>query len=173
MFHVLELKRVSQTYALEDHETRSSVFFTRAFLDFIVDGRSLKEHLDLRERFAFADTRDHDRIILQQMVGVLGWFRPSVTRRYLRNFKRFRPALKDSREELYVCHLCGDMGCGSITAQMLMTEQAVIWKNFAYQTTEEKWEPLQDSPEFHFEKASYFSGFYGLSSQLLKSEGSV
>ncbi len=89
------------------------------FLDFLVDGQSL-----------------HDILRCGENVGILGgWFKNSLFEAvYLRGLLLEHPAyLETGRYQLYVCPLCGDVGCGSITAEIEAVEDRVIWRDFAHE----------------------------------------
>ncbi|MFC5601601.1 hypothetical protein [Deinococcus cellulosilyticus] len=145
MFDTLELQKTS--LPLKEENGVSNLMY----LDFILNGVSLKEYLRCEEATVRATL-------------FRGQYRPPV-RDFLTRLKQFKPSLPDSREEIYVCPFCADLACGSVTVQMVMTDDAVVWKNFGYQGSEEKWTPLEPALEFRFQKAAYFSSFYGLAPQ--------
>lgn len=150
-YNTLRLQKSRHPEHPSTGRTEASVLQERFFLDWIVDGQSLKQLLSMEGHF------------LEQRVTLLGGFNRRTTRSFLLKLKRFQPSLPVSREELYVCSFCGDLGCSSLTVQMQWTEDAVIWKNFAHQSHPDEWTVLQQSPELRFEKSKYFQAFYGTS----------
>jgi len=76
----------------------------------------------------------HDLLKCGERVTVLGdWFtNPLFEAIHLRGLLLEHPSfLESGRYELYVCPLCGDIGCGSITAEIEATEDRVVWRDFA------------------------------------------
>jgi hypothetical protein len=89
----------------------------RDYLDFLIDGQSLASMLPARDR-----------------VGILGGSFPNTLLEviYLRGLLLEHPAyLETGRFEVYVCPLCGDIGCGSITTEIKAVGDRVIWQHFA------------------------------------------
>jgi hypothetical protein len=88
------------------------------YLDFVIDGQSLIENLSL--------SRDR--------VGLLGASFPNALSEaiYLRGLLLDHPSyLETGRYEIYVCPLCGDIGCGSNTAEIETEGDRVVWRDFA------------------------------------------
>lgn len=65
----------------------------------------------------------------------------------------------DGRISLYVCPECGDLGCGAVTARLVIAEETVTWQRIGYQTDyEPEIQPLSAGVETFdvaFERAAY------------------
>jgi hypothetical protein len=86
-------------------------------LDFVIDGRSLK-----------------DRICVGDRVTPLGSWFPVPDQGFVEQLLGLRQGDSPSgRVPLYVCSECGDLGCGAITAVVERTDDTVVWRNFAYE----------------------------------------
>ncbi|CCH55755.1 hypothetical protein BN8_05040 [Fibrisoma limi BUZ 3] len=116
----------------------------RYYIDFIVSGQSLEELLDQPSA---------DRI------GILGWIpNPDYERKKINEFLGLEePELATGRTSFYVCPLCGDIGCGAITAKIEVTDETVTWKEFGYETdySEPDLTPYQSVGPFVFNKTDY------------------
>ena len=113
----------------------------RDYLDFVVDGRSL------RDRLPPGDT-----------VTALGWSmveRDDIDRLLL----RAAPELPTGRVAIYVCPECGDIGCGAVTIEIAETADAFVWSNFAWEVDydDEIVQRYEGVGPFEFEKAAYSS----------------
>lgn len=94
-----------------------------AYLDFTVDGRRLHEQLNTRD----AEYLDY--------VGVIQRAWPIESAKAIERLLGEAPGdLPDGRVSLYVCPECGDLGCGAITACLVVEPEVVIWRALAYQT---------------------------------------
>jgi hypothetical protein len=93
----------------------------RSFLDFVIDGRSLKDDLD-------SDGYIDD-------VSIVGsGFLAEAERSWLDILLGDKqPALESGRVESYVCGECGDIGCGSITISLEFEAKAVVWRDFGFE----------------------------------------
>jgi len=136
------LKELSLVWTIHPKE----VYSGRKYLDFIVSGQTLREYLGLKDKssvtpFGFFPSKDEQS-------------------RALREFKlQDKTQLKDNRIELYVCEECGDIGCGSITAEIKDLGDKIIWKNFAYQNNSEEIGPILEVEQIEFERQNYFKSF--------------
>ncbi|MBL7931258.1 MAG: hypothetical protein JNL60_05135 [Bacteroidia bacterium] len=92
----------------------------RKYVDFIVSGQSLGQTFGLP---------DFD------LIGIFGWTENNdEENKQLDEFLGKRSSdLETGRTMFYVCPECGDIGCGAITAKIVMTENKVIWKDFGYE----------------------------------------
>jgi hypothetical protein len=117
----------------------------RDYLDFVVDGQSLQDLLQLGDS-----------------VGCLGWLPPKHER-------SFRDALllkgsfvmRPGRYILYICPECGDIGCGAITARIEKGPDSVTWRDFGLENphyeVEGYLERYQHVGPFQFDEAKYRS----------------
>lgn len=119
----------------------------RSYLDFIISGQSAKTKLkavnfDLISPFGWGDEK-YENEIIKEFTG------------------QKRPEIPSGRLMLYVCPECGDIGCGSITADIEITKEKVIWKNFGYENNDPDidLEPYRDIPPIEFNKVDYLESF--------------
>lgn len=64
--------------------------------------------------------------------------------------------LQDGYAPLYMCQLCGDLGCGFLSVRIDRDETAVRWSDFGWgDPAEEGYEVLEDSPAFRFDPTAY------------------
>lgn len=88
------------------------------FLDFVVDGRSIREMVDggpghvteLCRPWLHAVPESVDRLL-----GRLG-----------------TDGLPENRVALLVCGVCGDLGCGAVTARLNVSQDQVSWSEFLW-----------------------------------------
>lgn len=89
------------------------------FLDFVVDGRSIREMVDggpghvteLCRPWLHAVPESVDRLL-----GRLG-----------------TDGLPENRVALLVCGVCGDLGCGAVTARLNLSQDQVSWSEFLWE----------------------------------------
>jgi hypothetical protein len=117
----------------------------RRFWDFVVDGTSLHEAIAHKYDF----------------VSVL-WIDPPVPGERIKAVRRMLlldPGdLPDGRVSLYICPECGDLGCGSITADIEVQDDFIKWANFGYQNNYDgnlATEPFESIGPFEFERKNY------------------
>ena len=118
----------------------------RDYLDFVVDGRSLRDSLPP-----------------SGTISPLGWgfIEPMHIGQLL---MREPPESPTGRVPLYVCDACGDLGCGAVTARIKETTDAIVWSDFAWEVDYEA-ELGEDGigrryegiGPFEFRKAAYWS----------------
>ena len=124
----------------------NKIYSGRKYLDFIISGQSLREYLESKNK---------------SNVTPFGFF-PSVEeqKRALREFKfQEKTQLKDNRVELYLCEDCGDIGCGSVTAEIKDLGDKIIWRKFAFQSNPDEISQLLDVEQIEFERQNYFQAF--------------
>ncbi len=71
-----------------------------------------------------------------------------------------RPSeLPDGRIHLYVCPVCGDLGCGAVTATVDRTPRTVVWRDFGwdvnYTIDDDDDEVRYDGGPFEFDRDQY------------------
>jgi hypothetical protein len=90
--------------------------------EFIVDGRSLREHCER------ATGRSFD------LVSPLGWTLPDHQLAFAeRLLLRRPPLLSTGRREFLVCPECADLGCGCISAIVHAEDGYDIWSEFGWE----------------------------------------
>ena len=89
----------------------------REYLDFVVDGQSLADILGCGQ------------------VGSLGAWMSESDESLVRQLMREEPSpsLGEGRVELYVCSLCGDVGCGAESVAVTIDGNQVVWDAFCYE----------------------------------------
>lgn len=143
--HTLSFKHATRTGSKENgHVSKSE----RKYLDFLISGQSLEALLNT---------------VSQDMIGTFGW---SVSDAYENSMVNAflgleKPELPSGRIPFYVCPECGDIECGAITAEVEVTADSVVWKNFGFENNQD--EPnLIDYKEigpFKFDKTEYVKCF--------------
>ncbi|MFG3259679.1 oxidoreductase [Streptomyces sp. NPDC048172] len=99
----------------------------REFLDFIVDGRPLLHRLGGVDDGSAGDT----------VSPLAADFGPTVFTAHVRRLLlESEPPLADGRYVLYGCPECEGLDCGAVTAVIEREEEAVVWRDFAWQTDE-------------------------------------
>lgn len=113
----------------------------RKFLDFVVDGESLRERHGLDN------------------VTPLGWLLPESDDRAARRLLGDDAGDVDGRVAIYVCAECGEVECGAVTALVERDADTgeVVWRDFAHTLREDdgwRHDPLAWG-EFRFKAESY------------------
>lgn len=90
-----------------------------AFADLIIDGNSLYQ--------MFCGCG-------YDVISCLGWSFPhiqndEISKLLLRN----KPDFKGKRYAIYVCPLCGDLGCGAVSMKIERDSNIIIWKDFGFE----------------------------------------
>jgi hypothetical protein len=71
------------------------------------------------------------------------------------------PDLRDGRNSLLVCELCGDQGCGVISAVIERDGNAIVWRDFVSQSPDPAdldsgwYTPFANVPPMRFEESAY------------------
>lgn len=116
----------------------------RHFLDFVINGASLWERL--------GKARDMVSILCVE-------FSAEETAKAVNRLLLSENAnLPKDRRPLFVCSECGDLGCGTITAQVEKREGIVTWKNIGYENNYEDRVELDEYSTvgpFTFEAVAY------------------
>ena len=92
------------------------------FLDFVIDGESM---LPAHTKRGFGD-----------LVGPLWTSEPGRSlwpEKVLRLLGEAPGDAPGNRISVFVCGECGDLGCGAITVRLTVTDDQVIWSDWAYQ----------------------------------------
>jgi hypothetical protein len=118
----------------------------RTFLDLIVNGASLWEHLG----------KPHD------MVSVLcaDYAETETSKALDRLLLNSEADLPNDRRSLFVCAECGDLGCGAITISIKRANEKVVWSDFGYENNYEsgvRHDDYTDVGPFEFEFPQYQS----------------
>jgi hypothetical protein len=97
----------------------------RKYIDFMVSGESLGKlfglpELDLIGAFGWSDNQEYENQQIDEFLGLV------------------KPELETKRTCLYVCPECGDIGCGALTAKIVVTDTNVIWSDFGYENNYEE-----------------------------------
>ncbi|WP_394359909.1 hypothetical protein [Amycolatopsis sp. SB7-3] len=108
------------------------------FLDWTIDGVALRSMVPAEQRTPlFLD----DELWREAAVGTL--------RRLL---GRLPGDFDDGRVALLVCPLCGDLGCGAYSVEVVFGDDVVEWRAFGWQTD---YEPFDDPEEYRFTGARF------------------
>lgn len=120
------------------------------FLDYNISGISLQKYLGFESK---------------NIVTPFGWFViKDEEKRVLKEFRlQTKTRLPENRIELYICGQCGDIGCGSITAQVFDKGDRIVWTNFATQSNEDEIGELFNVDAIQFERVNYFKAFSKIS----------
>jgi|GEM_PF-2532664 len=126
---------------------------TQGFLDFIVNGESLKERFHEANQLVGAlDNPMDDR---QSML--LGCYLDG----------RASP-VSTGRVPLYFCHLCGDIDCGVLSVRITFEGDVVRWNDFWFECDYEEGphRKCEYQPEYSFALVDYRSAFRGIASKV-------
>ena len=122
----------------------------RNYFDFCVSGQSVSElinsdNLDLITPFGWGE-KNYEQEIIKEFIGEIN------------------PHIPSGRLMIYVCPECGDIGCGTISADLEITKDSVIWKNFGYENNDPDidFDPYKSIQPIEFEKLDYLEKFRNL-----------
>lgn len=109
------------------------------FLDWTIDGVALRTLVPVQEQTPlFLD-------------GDKAW-REAAVRTLCRLLGHLPGDFDDGRVALLVCPLCGDLGCGGYSVEVVFGQDVVEWRAFGWQTD---YEPFDDPEEYRFTGASF------------------
>lgn len=108
------------------------------YLDFIVDGRSLEDMLET-DRHPWLGRAS--RKVLEDLWGAA--------------LLLAEPAFAFGRVPLYLCKICGDLGCGADTVRIERTQDSFFWSAFADETPWEAPWYHHDLGPFRFHRRQY------------------
>ena len=123
-----------------------------SFLDFTIDGTSLRELFDRPDYLTLLTANDFDSSTrlesLQRLLGVdipPPSFTPRFHRTRLDRWLRRRgtpyapwgTAFEDGRVGLLFCR-CGDLDCGTLSTRLEFHRDSVVWRDIGWQTTYER-----------------------------------
>jgi len=109
------------------------------WMEYLVDGRPLSRLVPRGDR-----------------VGALGWGGREAEARVARQFLG-EDAGASGRAPLYVCGVCGDVGCGAVTVRVVRTADSFVWIDF--ETPDGPGGTSVAGYELHFERTAYLSVF--------------
>jgi hypothetical protein len=116
----------------------------RHFLDFAIDGQSLWEKLKKPDMVSVLCFEYAAQALDESM---------KAANRLLLAEKADHP---HDRRSLFICSECGDLGCGAISCLIVREGDAVVWKEFGFQTNyEDNVDFYAGIGPFSFEVASY------------------
>jgi hypothetical protein len=123
----------------------------REYMEFVIDGNGLGGLL------ATATGVEPPALDLVPIL-VLNWPDGFPRRDFDRLTGELAAELPGGRTPLYVCPECGDLGCGSVTAEIAWSRNSVTWRNFGYQNNYEPFTQDGVVPHigpFTFDRAEY------------------
>lgn len=145
--HVSELALVpgAETHTLFDGDVTR--YPETHFLDFVVDGRSFRDVVDGGRGQVTELCRPWLDTVQESVERLLG--------------RQETPGLPEDRVALLVCLVCGDLGCGAITARLSISEDQVTWSEFAWEDGDGDPTPvdvrLEGDDRLVFSRAAYES----------------
>lgn len=108
------------------------------FLDWTIDGVALRSMVPAEQRTPLF--LDDDR------------WRESAVETLRRLLGRLPGDFDDGRVALLMCPLCGDLGCGAYSVEVVFGDEVVEWRAFGWQTD---YEPFDDPEEYRFTGARF------------------
>ncbi len=118
--------------------------------DFVVDGVSLADALDVR-RFDLVGCFD----VMDNK-----WNTHAAKALLLKE----APDVAPDRVMIYVCPECADLGCGAFTVRVTSTDDEFVWSDFRYENNydPEMTQPRGDVGPFRFAASDYRSALRGV-----------
>jgi hypothetical protein len=84
---------------------------------FAINGRPLAELIEIRDKICVLDLQ------------------PDLQRAYVKQLlMRARSEFASGRVPLYVCSMCTDIGCGTISVRVAEVEDSVVWSELSYES---------------------------------------
>jgi hypothetical protein len=125
------------------------------FLDLVVDGRPLRDLLNIPEDAARPE---------QQTTALRDDWPPKTVMEYLDRLLGLLPGdFDDGRIALLLCPVCGDVWCDTVSMELAQAPQAVTWRRFGWQAGTADDEPwMFPDQSFTFERAEYEQFLQGL-----------
>jgi hypothetical protein len=81
--------------------------------------------------------------------------------------RQIHPELAASRIAILVCAVCGDLGCGAVTAHLAVTDTTVIWSEWAIEDARTQAQPVNAfGPPAVFDRSRYEAGLATTYAQL-------
>ncbi|MER7864394.1 hypothetical protein DMC64_10530 [Amycolatopsis sp. WAC 04197] len=108
------------------------------FLDWTIDGVALRSMVPAEQRTPLF--LDDDR------------WRGAAVETLRRLLGRLPGDFDDGRVALLMCPLCGDLGCGAYSVEVVFGDDVVEWRAFGWQTD---YEPFDDPEEYRFTGARF------------------
>ncbi|MEU8418339.1 hypothetical protein AB0C24_36550 [Amycolatopsis japonica] len=108
------------------------------FLDWTIDGVALRSMVPAEQRTPLF--LDDDR------------WREAAVETLCRLLGRLPGDFDDGRVALLMCPLCGDLGCGAYSVEVVFGDEVVEWRAFGWQTD---YEPFDDPEEYRFTGARF------------------
>ncbi|EME54537.1 hypothetical protein [Amycolatopsis decaplanina] len=108
------------------------------FLDWTIDGVALR---------SMVPTQHQTPLFLDDEL-----WRDSAVETLCRLLGRLPGDFDDGRVALLVCPLCGDLGCGGYSVEVVFGEDVVEWRAFGWQYD---YEPFDDPEEYRFPGARF------------------
>lgn len=139
--NVLELEPAVVSYQWADgNVTRHAEVH---YLDFVVDGCSLAELLRASGRGDLVTplARPWLRHVADEVGRLLG--------------RRLTPGADPGRVHLLVCSVCGDSGCGAVSARVEVDEHRVVWSDWRWELVRGFESIAELSGPMRFERSSY------------------
>lgn len=127
----------------------------REYLDFVVDGKPLRE-LVLRRVVDVDEANDYASLL------VTNWPVDLIADHVRMLLGEAPSQLADGRVPLYVCAECGGLGCGTITVVIERANDTVTWRDFGWQTDYDPFvdgDPFADVGPFQFAREPYETAF--------------
>lgn len=118
------------------------------YLDYAIDGQILTERLPVARGMVTPLNRAWLPTVNGAIEELLG--------------RRRTEGLNPGRVALFVCGECGNLGCGAVTANLVVEDDRVSWSHFAWDNGYEPTDPIENAPDsIAFARADYTDVFAG------------